>query len=215
MVDLLFSVERVEAEKFSVSPLLLFELRIASAEPERRVENVQLNCQVRIEPARRSYDACARERLSELFGGEERWGETLHSLLWTQASVSAPRFERETLVRLPVPCTYDFSVASTKYFYALTEGDIPLSLLFSGSVFYRDDSEGLQIAHIPWSKEASFRLPATVWRDLMAAYYPNGAWLRIGSEAFERFYRFKRRRGFLDFDDALDELLEMAEERAP
>ena len=75
MVDLLFSVERVEAEKYSASPLLCFELRITNAEPQRRVENVMLNCHIRIEPARRSYDARERERLSELFGPAERWAE--------------------------------------------------------------------------------------------------------------------------------------------
>lgn len=214
MFDLLFSVERAEAERFSASPLLCFELRITNAEPERRVENVMLNCQIRIEPARRSYDARERERLSELFGRPERWGETLHGLLWTHATVVAPGFERETLVRLPAHCTYDFSVASAKYFYGLIDGDIPLNLLFSGSVFYRDDSGALQITQIPWEKEAGFRLPTQVWRTLMETYYPSGEWLRVGWDAFDRLYRFKRRRGLLTFDDALNELLETAEDHA-
>jgi hypothetical protein len=214
MADLQFSVVRVEVERFSASPLLRFELRIANAGPEERVENLLLNCQIRIEPAQRRYDAGERERLSELFGEPERWGETLRSLLWTHAHVSAPGFERETRVLLLVPCSYDFTIASTKYFYGLTDGEIPLNFLFSGSVFSRDASSALQITQIPWSKEASFRLPVAVWRSLMATYYPNGEWLRIGWDAFDRLYRFKRRKGLLTFDDALDALLEHAEDHA-
>ena len=60
---------------------------------------------------------------------------------------------------LPVPCTYDFNVAATKYFYALEEGDIPLLFLFSGTIFYAADDGALQVAQISWDKEAPFRLP--------------------------------------------------------
>jgi len=34
-----------------------------------------------------------------------------------------------------LPCTYDMEVASGKYFASLDGGEIPLALLFSGSVF--------------------------------------------------------------------------------
>jgi hypothetical protein len=214
MVDLLFNLMSVEAEKFSATPLLLFSLGIANAEPQLRIENILLNCQIRIEPAQRSYSPRERERLSELFGAPERWGEALHSLLWTHANVAVPRFEKETLVRLPAFCTHDFSVASAKYFYGLVDGEIPLSFLFSGSLFYKGASGALQIAQIPWSKEARFRLPVTIWRDLMDIYYPNCDLLRVRSDTFERLYRFKRRRGLLTFDEALDVLLQTMEVNA-
>ena len=38
---------------------------------------------------------------------------------------------------LPVPCTYDFDVAATKYLHSLGDGEIPLNVLFSGTVFTR------------------------------------------------------------------------------
>ena len=60
---------------------------------------------------------------------------------------------------MPVPCTFDFNVAATKYFHGLSEGDLPLNFLFSGTVFYAGGSERLQVAPISWEKEAKFKLP--------------------------------------------------------
>ena len=61
-------------------------------------------------------------------------------------------------VDLPVPCSFDFNVAATKYFYGLEGGEVPLAFLFSGTVFYRDADDFLQMEQIPWSKEAEYRL---------------------------------------------------------
>ena len=47
---------------------------------------------------------------------------------------------------MPVVCTYDFEVVSVKYFSALGDGDIPLTFLFSGTIFYEGDEENLQVA---------------------------------------------------------------------
>ena len=129
MANFAFNIERVEAEKYAATPLLLFSLRIANAGAEPRIENIMLNCQIRIEPTRRVYSLRERERLGELFGPPEQWGETLHSLLWTHANVAVPGFERETRVSLPAHCTNDFSVASAKYFYGLVDGAVDLAQL--------------------------------------------------------------------------------------
>ncbi|MEK8091045.1 DUF6084 family protein [Methylocystis sp. IM3] len=211
MANLSFTIERVEAEKFSATPLLLFSLRMINAEQAQRIENIELNCQIRLEPTQRVYSPSERERLAELFGAPERWGETLRSLLWTQIHVSVPGFEREKTVQLPVPCTHDFNIASAKYFYGLNDGDAPLSFLFSGSLFYKDACGDLQIEQIPWSKEARFRLPVAIWRDLMNAYYPNAELLRVSAEIFNRLNDFKRRNGLLSFDDTLHRLLRNVE----
>ena len=211
MADLLFDVEGVQAERFSASPLLLFKLRLTDAEPHRRIENVLLDCQIRIEPTQRRYNARERERLSELFGPPESWSQTVHSMLWTHAHIAVPAFFAETTVELPAHCTHDFALASAKYFYGLTEGEAPLSFLFSGSLFEKDADGVLQIAQIPWSKEAGFRLPASLWRELMNAHYPDCELLRLGSQTFDRLYQYKRRRGLLSFDDALNELLQNEE----
>ena len=56
--------------------------------------------------------------------------------------------------RLPLPCSFDFGLAATKYFDALEGGDIPLCFLFSGTIFYESPEAGLQVAQVPWEKEA-------------------------------------------------------------
>ena len=208
MVDLDFAVQGVEVEPYAASPLLLFTLRVSNRLPATPVQNVALACQIRIEPTRRRYGAADQERLVELFGEPERWGQTLRSFLWTHVNVSIPPFEIERDVVLPVPCSYDFNIAATKYFHGMQEGEVPLLLLFSGTVFYRDADDQLQIEQIAWSKEAAYRLPVQVWRSMMDQYYPNSAWLNLNREVFERLYRYKRERGLPSWEQALEELLD-------
>jgi hypothetical protein len=172
MVDLDFRIEDVKVEKYSAAPLLLFALHIVNRTPQLPVLNVMLNCQIRIEPAQRRYVDSEQERLSDLFGRPSRWGETLRSFLWTHANVSVAAVDPERTVDLPVPCSYDFNIAATKYFHGLEQGDVLLNFLFSGSIFYRDSEGRLQIEQVAWSKECAYRLPLSVWRAMMEHYYP-------------------------------------------
>jgi len=205
MPDLDFKIESVEIERFAVVPTLMFGLRVTSRDGP--IRNVALRCQIRIEPTRRGYADGDHERLSELFGEKQRWGTTLRSFLLGHVDLPVPPFERECVIKLPLACTHDFDVAATKYFHGLGDGDAPLSFLFSGTIFY-DDAEGrLQIDQISWSKETAFTLPVAVWRELMAQYYPDTTWLRVRHDLFDRLYRYKRARGFTDWDQALESLI--------
>jgi hypothetical protein len=209
MVDLDFQVENVEIEVYSAAPLLLFCLRVTNCAPTVAVQNVLLNCQIRIEPVRRQYSDSEQERLSELFGESSRWAQTLRGLLWTNANVAIPAFDREAHIRLPVHCTHDLNIASAKYFNGLLDGEAPLTLLFSGSVFYRENEGQLQVAQIPWSKEIAYRLPLSIWRTLMETHYVDQNWLMLGRETFDRLHRFKRELRHLTFDDTLKYLLDI------
>ena len=208
MLDLGFAIEGVKVERFSASPLLLFALKITSRPADIAILNVMLKCQVRIIPARRRYSGCEHDALSDLFGEPGRWGQTLQSFLWTHASVLVPAFDDHCTVDLPVPCTFDFNVAATKYFHGLEAGDVPLTVFFSGSVFYRDRDGQLQVDQISWSKECSYLLPVAVWRSMMDHYYPGCAWLCVNRDTFEALYRFKRQKGLPSFERALEDLLE-------
>lgn len=204
MAELDFKIEDVEVELFAAVPTLLFGLRIIARMP---IRNIALRCQIRIEPTRRGYEAEDQERLRELFGEKQRWGQTLRSFLWEHVDVPVPAFEGECSLKMPVLCSHDFNIAATKYFYGLGDGDAPLSFLFSGTIFY-DDAEGrLQIGPIDWSRQANFALPVASWRALMAQYYPETTWLRIRNDLFDRLYRYKRENGFIDLDLALDSLI--------
>ncbi len=209
MIDLDFAVRGMRVERHSMSPLLLCALEVVNKTPDVPVQNVMLRCQIRIEPTRRTYGGQEPERLSELFGLRERWGETLRSFLWTHTDVLIPAFDTACTVDLPVPCSYDFNIAATTYFDGLETGEVPLSLLFSGTVFSSDAEGGLQIEQIAWNKEASYRLPVAIWRDMMAHYYPGGRFLCLGRDVFEQLQRFKRDHGHPTFDRALAALLQV------
>jgi len=186
---------------------LSFKLHVANAASDEPIHTVVLRCQVQIEATRRSYHESERERLFELFGEPQRWSRTLKSMLWTIASVTVPPFCGETVVDLHVPCTYDFNVAAAKYFHALEEGEVPLTLLFSGTAFYEADDGALQVAQIPWDKEAMYRLPVRVWKEMMEHYYPNSTMLSIHKDVFDRLYRYKMQHGLPTWEQVLERLL--------
>jgi hypothetical protein len=106
-----------------------------------------------------------------------------------------------------VPCTFDFNVAATKFFGGLETGEVPLLLLFSGTMFYRDEVGDLQVGQISWDKEAQFRLPVKVWQEMMEHYYPNSAWLNLRRDVFEKLQNYKMRGGLPTFEQALESLL--------
>jgi hypothetical protein len=220
MPDLRFQVISAEPEPFAVQPLLRFKLRVSQSAAVGielvPIQAVTLHCQIRIDPGRRHYTTAEQEKLLDLFGARPRWGETLRPMLWTHADIAIGPFTDATFIELPVPCTFDFNIAATKLFDALEKGEIPLVLLFSGTVFHEGDDGGLQVAQIPWDREAAFRLPVAVWKEMMERYYPNSAWLCLRKDVFDRLYEYKRMRGLLTWEDALENLLPGArDDRAP
>ena len=207
MPNLSFEVLSAEAVAFSVSPLLEFKLRVTNADADEVIQSVALRSQIQIEATHRKYGTQEQERLLDLFGAPERWSRTLRAMLWTHANVMVPPFKGTTVVDLPVPCTFDFNIAATKYFAALEEGDVPLNLMFSGTVFYEPAGASLQVEQIPWDREAKYRLPVRVWSEMMDLYYPNSAWLCLRRDVFEKFSQYKMDRGIPTWEQALESLL--------
>jgi hypothetical protein len=207
MPDLTFRVEGVEAIPFAATPQVVYRLCVTNTPADESIHSVALRCQLRIDPAARTYSPAERVRLVELFGEPSRWGQTLRSMLWMHAAVMVPAFTGETIVELPVPCTFDFNVAATKYFYGLDSGEIAVKLLFSGTVFHEGPRGGLQVAQIPWNREADCKLQVGVWRAMMDQYYPNAAWLCLDRESFDRLYRFKCVNSLTTWEQTLDRLL--------
>jgi hypothetical protein len=206
MPDLNFQVEGIAAVPYAAVPLLSFRLRVTNSKSEEMIHSVVLRAQIQIEVTRRHYSPEEQAQLRDLFGGPERWGQTLKNMLWTHAAVTIPPFQKETVVEIPVPCTFDFSVGATKYFHGLKDGDLPLNFLFSGTVFYRGEEDALQVAPISWEKEAKFKLPLKTWRDLIDEYYPNTAWLCLRRDAFERLYEYKVRNGIPSWEEVIERM---------
>jgi hypothetical protein len=212
MPDLNFKMEEAQAVQYAASPLLSFKLQVTNTGDEEAIHSVVLRAQIQLEVTRRRYNADEQARLRDLFGEPDRWGQTLRSLLWTHAIVIVPPFAKETMVELQVPCTFDFNVAATKYFHGLSEGDLPLNFLFSGTVFYPDRGGQLQVAPISWEKEAKFRLPLKTWKDVIDHYYPNSAWLYLRRDVFDRLYQYKVRHGIPTWEQAIERVLDGTEE---
>jgi Family of unknown function (DUF6084) len=212
MPDLNFKVEGAQAVPYGASPLLAFYLRVANSGPEPAIHTVVLRAQIQIDVTRRHYTREEQAKLRDLFGEPDRWAKTLRSLLWTHATVVVPGFAKETVVEMQVPCTFDFNVAATKYFHGLSDGDLPLNFLFSGTAFYADDQEHLQVAPISWEKEAKFKLALKTWKDLIDHYYPNSAWLYLRRDVFDRLYQYKVRHGIPTWEQVIERVLAATEE---
>ena len=211
MPDLNFEVIGAEAPPFAAVPTLIFKLRIDNASEQEQIYNVALRCQIQLAVTRRRYSPEEQARLLELFGEPRRWGDTLRSFLWTHANIVVSPFSGDTVVDLPIPCTYDFEVASTKYFNALEEGDIPLIFLFSGTIFYEGEEGNLRVGQISWSKEATYRLPIAIWREMMEHHYPNTAWIRLHKDVFDQLYRYKATHGLPTWEEVVVQLLQARE----
>jgi len=202
--DLSFTVIGVRPQPAGASPTLDFRVRIQTA-AERTVHAVLLRCLIQIEPRRRRHEPSEQQRMTDLFGEPERWRDTLKPLVWARTSISVPAFSGSIEIDVPVACTYDFDVAAAKYLDALEGGEVPLTFLFSGTVFAKAEI-GFRVEQVAWDKESAYRMPVQVWRDLMDAYFPGCAWIRIRRESLDALQRYRARHGFLTWDDAIEAL---------
>jgi len=210
MSELVFDCVDAVPDRWAAAPTLVFKLRVNETTGEE-VHAIALRCQMRIEPLKRRYSDAEAELLSDLFGERGRWGETMKPLQFTFVAQMVPGFSGSTEVDLPVALTYDFEVATAKYFYALEEGEIPLILMFSGTVFTRGE-KGFNVEQVPWHKECHYRLPVKAWQELMDAYFPNSGWIRLRREALDALSLFKARRGLPTWEATLEALLDAAGE---
>jgi len=115
--------------------------------------------------------------------------------------------EPATSFAIDVPCTYDLEVAASKYFYSLSGGEVPLSFLFNGMVLYSGEGDRLQVAQVPWSCTARWRMPVDAWKDVIAAYYPGGGWVRVHTDTLDALSARKAARGHHSYDSLITELL--------
>jgi len=203
--ELSFNVDTVRPERYAAVPTLTFVIRV-DQNGSAPIHTIALRCQIRIEPNRRRYSDAEQSRLEELFGETPRWGDTLKPFLWTNVSHLTPSFDSSAAIEMPVPCTYDLEVAAAKYLHSLDDGEIPLLLLFSGTVFSRDGN-GFRVSQVPWHAEASYRMPVNVWRELMNLYYPNAGWLRLRRDTLDKLMRLKTTLALASWDQVFDVLL--------
>lgn len=208
MTEFSFACTGVSADRYAAGPTLVFRLRI-TATPGTRVHAIALRCQLRIEPAKRGYRPAEAEGLADLFGERTRWGSTLLPVQFAQVSLVVPGFTGETEVDLPVPCTYDLDVASTRYFHALEGGEVPLLMLFSGTAF--TGPGGFHVEPVPWDREASYRMPVQAWREMVEQHFPGCGWLRLPRDTMDALLAFRSRQALPSWEATVQALLETAQ----
>jgi hypothetical protein len=208
VAELAFDCTGARADKYALAPSMSFVLRIAETSGQQ-VDAIALRCQIRIEPARRRYSDAEAERLNDLFGDTQRWADTLKPLQFTTVSIMVPGFTGSTELDLPVTLSYDLEIGSVRYFAGLDAGEVPLLLLFSGTVFAVAGGR-LQVQQVPWSKEATYRLPVSVWREAIDAHFPNSAWIRMTRQTLDDLQRFKTGQALPTWDATIAALLERA-----
>jgi Family of unknown function (DUF6084) len=212
MTALAFEVLGSRAEPHAAVPTIILRLRVTET-TGGSVHALALRCQIRIEPQRRRYDPDEEERLYELFGETPLWGSSLRPFLWTHVSTTLGGFTGSADFDLPVECTYDFEVAGAKYLHSLSNGEIPVLLLFSGTAFTRGES-GFSAEPVSWDRDATYRLPVWVWRDVMDMYFPNSAWVRVRRDTLDDLQRFKAEQALPTWDQAFEQLLKRAGARS-
>lgn len=213
MARLSFDCLDITPVPYAVEPTLSVHLRVAETSGVA-IEAIALRCQIRILPGRRRYSDEEAERLVDLFGEPPRWADTLKPLQFAALSTMVPRFAGSTEVELPLPCTYDLEVASSRYFHGLTDGVVPLVLLFSGTVFGRGPGGVMAVDQVSWQSEAEYAMPVSVWRELMDLYFPGAGWLRLRRETLDALARYRSAHGILTWDQTMEALLEQVGEVA-
>jgi len=212
MAELTFGCKQASASRYAATPTLSFELTITES-TGLRVHAIALRCQIRIEPQRRRYSAAEAQRLHDLFGDTSRWADTVKPIQLAMVSTVVPAFTSLTEVGLQVPCTYDLEVASARYLQGLDDGTIPLLFLFSGTVFTAQAGgpvTGFSVELIPWSSEAAYRMPVSVWREVVDLHFPGSAWLRCSRETLDALSAFKAEHALATWDATLTALLARA-----
>ncbi len=209
MSELVFDCTDAGADGYAAGPTIVFRLRIAETTGQA-LGGMLLRAQIRIEPLKRRYSDIEAGRIGDLFGERSRWGDTMKPMQFANVTQMVPPFTGSVEVDLPVPVTYDFDVATAKYFHGLEEGEIPFIILFSGTTLL-DKAGSLAIEQIPWHKETTYRLPIKVWREAMDLHFPNSTWLRIRRDTLDSLQAFKSRRTLPTWDDTIETLLREAE----
>jgi hypothetical protein len=209
--ELAFAVRDVVPDRYAATPTLAVHLRIEDPDGDR-VHALALRTQVLVEPQRRRHTDDEAARLLDVFGERERWSSTVRPATWATCSTVVPGFTGGTDVVLPLPCTYDLEAGSARYLQALDGGDVPLLLLFSGTVF-RIGPGGLRVAPVPWHAEAAHRMPVAVWRELVDLHWPDSGWLRLRRDTLRALQEHRARIGATSWEETVEDLLDRAPHR--
>jgi len=205
--EVTFEILGAAHEPFAAQPTLRFEMGVS--EPTGRdIYAISLTAQINFDPARREYDAETREKLFEMFGAPERWPSTTRSFLWTHSSTLVHSFNGAITFGLEVPCTADLEVVAARYVSALPDGEVPLTFHFTGRILYAGTGRQVQVVHLPWSTQAQYRMPVSVWKAMIKHHHGESGFALLHNDTIDALMKYKRARGLHSFDACVLDLLE-------
>ncbi len=191
----------------AAQPTLRLDLGVSEASG-REIFGITLTAQIMLDPARRGYSPETKAELVELFGAPERWPATTHSFLWRHVETMVHSFSGATTFGLEIPCTADLEFQASRYIDALPEGEVPMSLHFTGRVMYAGEGGRLQIVILPWTTMCEYRLPVKTWRAMMKDHHGDSAFIRLHKSTMAELAHYKAARGLHSFDACVTDLLE-------
>jgi hypothetical protein len=205
--QLTFRVTGAAPVPFAASPQVAFSVTVTNPEPSAPVRSALLRCQIQIDARARTYDARESEALRDIFGSGTVWGRAVGRLLWTHATAVVPEFEQETTFDVHAPCTIDLGLAWARYFAAIGAAEVPVLLLFSGTIFHDAGDGALRTAPIPWSAEARCTVSADMWREALQEHYGCLAAIPLRKDLLDRLDRYRQRSGVSSWERAIEKLL--------
>ena len=171
-----FSIEDGGVLQHSAVPTLRFGLRVESDE---EVRSLALNVQVRIAATQRTYSDAEEEALRELFGAPSSGAAVFRACIgrtWRSSSRVQRQHARRSLV--------DVHVRPRGH-----GGEVPHRAGATARCRSSSSSQGpsstgnrSRCAPSPGMREAGYRLPVSVWREMMDRFFPSSAWLRLDSD---------------------------------
>ena len=173
------------------------------------MDAIALRCQIRIEPFRRRYSDAEAERLHDLFGERQRWADTLKPLQFTTVSIMVPGFTGSTEVDAARPVHLRPGDRLDPVLRRWTTARSRCCCCSAGPSSARRDGR-LQVQQVPWSKETTFRLPVSLWREAVDAHFPDTAWITMSRQTLDELSRFKTRHALPTWDATVAALLAQA-----
>jgi hypothetical protein len=119
-------------------------------------------------------------------------------------------FTGATTFGLEVPCTADLEMTASKYVSALPDGDVPITMHFTGRVLYQGPNRQVQAVHLPWSTTASYRMPVSIWKNMMKHHHGNSGFVLLHEDTIDALKKHKRVNGLHSYDAVVLDLLERA-----
>ena len=130
----------------------------------QQVRSVSLDVQMHIARAPPALRRGAHELLFELFGPPAAGARPCARCPGRACRTPCRRSQaRRSWISRAVPLR--LRGARREYLDALADGEVPLELLFSGTLFYAGESGQLQAGRISWDGDAEYRMPVRAWRD--------------------------------------------------